>query len=77
MNSPLISFVTHGRNDGFMGDFIWRVSASIRSIFFLEAMTLEPVARLERNPYDPLVDNKFGGWLAAISLKSSTFATTV
>ena len=32
MKAPLISFVTHGRNDGFMGDFAWRVSTCINQI---------------------------------------------
>jgi glycosyltransferase involved in cell wall biosynthesis/ADP-heptose:LPS heptosyltransferase/ubiquinone/menaquinone biosynthesis C-methylase UbiE/Tfp pilus assembly protein PilF len=32
MKTPLISFVTHGRNDGFMGDFLWRVSTCVNQI---------------------------------------------
>ena len=32
MKQPLISFVTHGRNDGFMGDFLWRVATCINQI---------------------------------------------
>jgi glycosyltransferase involved in cell wall biosynthesis/ADP-heptose:LPS heptosyltransferase/tetratricopeptide (TPR) repeat protein len=29
---PLISFVTHGRNDGYMGDFLWRLSTCLNKI---------------------------------------------
>ncbi len=32
MDTPLISFATHGRNDGFMGDFLWRISTCINKI---------------------------------------------
>lgn len=30
--APLISFVTHGRNDGYMGDFLWRLATCIDKI---------------------------------------------
>lgn len=30
--SPLLSFITHGRNDSYMGDFIWRLSLCINKI---------------------------------------------
>src|SRR5207237_7199501 len=32
MSQPLISFVTHGRNDGFMGDYLWRITTCVNKI---------------------------------------------
>lgn len=43
-NQPLISFVTHGRNDGYMGDFLWRLSTCLNKI----ALGVEAAGRLDQ-----------------------------